>query len=93
MVTFVYKLLRKVADRSTADTWLDPTKSEGFALEQAVVLAKRLAILGVDAPPPSDFSGWRMYLPLMAAYAETKDLRAGRTLGSRYAKKGSDESE
>ena len=30
-----FRVLRKVADRSTANTWLDSTQSEGYALEKS----------------------------------------------------------
>ena len=56
----------------------------GYDTEFAIVLAKRLNGLGI-ATPKLDRSIWLRYLPIMAACAETKDLRGARRVGAEFA--------
>ena len=47
-------------------------------LEQTLALRYRLERLGIEAPPFRDHDKWLTWRPLMAAWAETKNIRAAR---------------
>ena len=54
---------------------------QGRGIEDALTLHHRLGRVGITAPPIADRDTWLKSLPVLAAWAETKNLRAAKEWG------------
>ena len=73
------RALNNAADDAGADYWL-ALSGQGRTIERLFTLGQRLNKLGIPTPRAGDHEAWMMWLPMLAAYAETRNLRAARTI-------------